>query len=687
MSLVRPLPWSNSRRSWIERGSAVFVLGSGVFLWFAASRLPTAIQLALWAGWALSAALLTRLGYLPLFGPVLFYDMVRTARRNRYVVIRTLYAAFLLLLLFWVYSLVSESGVDNRAMAARMAEDFFETMMVVQLVAVVLLTPAYLGGAIAEEKERRTLEFILATDLRNQEVILSKLGSRLASLALFLLTGLPILSLLQFLGGIDPNLVLLGFAVTGLTMLGTGSVSLFHSVLLRRPRDAIGATYLMLVAYLALATLCLVIKVGPGWKWALQDWFPEGSKALDAIADVIGVVTDVINAGSPIALIVEVGLAGPKGTLATTLPGLLRNYAAFHVVVAALCLGWSMARLRVVGLRQTVGRVRTARETRMLRPPVGELPMLWKETLEGRLKLSWPLWLAGVPLVLLTIGIGGYICSDYLLVHLADLFFGNWARLRDVVNPNQHSLARDMNVWARITGGCVACIGLMWTAVRASTGISSERDRQSFDALVTTQLHSEGVLGAKLLGSLIGARLGFIWLAAILLLACLTGGLHPLALPLTLGAWLIYATFFAMVGLFCSMVCSTSTRATVATVLFSIGLGVGHWLIWFCLAPLFFFAHSAGPDTAAEYIMKFQVGMTPPAVLIMLMHSYPDLAEGFSPNHYGEWLSYCLLGLFLWGSATVVFWFGSLAPRFREAMRREPAHAEGLDASRPVRHG
>ena len=78
------------------------------------------------------------------------------------------------------------------------------------------------AGSIAEEKDRKTLEFLLATDLRNREIILSKLGARLANLLLFILTGLPILSILQFLGGVDPNLVLAGFAATFLTMAGLG---------------------------------------------------------------------------------------------------------------------------------------------------------------------------------------------------------------------------------------------------------------------------------------------------------------------------------------------------------------------------------------------------------------------------------------------------------------------------------
>jgi ABC-type transport system involved in multi-copper enzyme maturation permease subunit len=662
------------KRSWIEHASAAAVVVAAIGLWFlGGTTLPLATQLVLWAAWLLAIGILHHAGYLPLFGPVLFYDMVRTARRNRYVLIRTLYAGFLLMLLFWVYGLVADQHLDNRAQAARLAQDFFEWLMVVQLIAVVLLTPAYVGGAIADEKERRTLEFILATDLRNQEVVLSKLGSRLANLALFLLTGLPIISLLQFLGGIDPNLVLAGFAVTGITLVGAGSVSLFYSVFMRRPRDAIGLAYLFMVAYFALATLCLGIKMAGAWNSVLDEWL--GPPLLPWCVAFMDDFTDVINAGSPLALIIHVARSGQAGALATDLPGLLRNYAAFHFTVAGICLGWSIVRLRRVGLKQTVGREIKASEAHQERPPVGELPMLWKELLEGNLKLGWPAWIAIVVLAFVTLGIGIWICIDYGLVNLGDIVFGRWHGLRNLYHP-QHGLARDMNIWARITGCGVACVTLLWVAVRASTSISGERDKQTFDALITTQLGSDSVLGAKLLGSLIGARLGAAWLAAILLLACLTGGVHPFAVPLTLGAWVLYACFFAMVGLFCSMVCSNSTKATVATVLVSIMAGIGHWLAWLCIGPLFFFAHSSGPDSVAEYLIKFQFGMSPPCVLIWMMYSYPEIAEGYGRDHYGEGLAYCLLGLFLWGAACLVLWFGSLTPRFREVMRREHGYAE-----------
>ena len=51
---------------------------------------------------------------------------------------------------------------------------------------------------------------------------------------MLVITGLPILAALQFLGGVDPQLVLAGFAATLLTVASVAGLSIFNSVLCRR---------------------------------------------------------------------------------------------------------------------------------------------------------------------------------------------------------------------------------------------------------------------------------------------------------------------------------------------------------------------------------------------------------------------------------------------------------------------
>src|SRR6185437_3660347 len=120
---------------------------------------------------------------------------------------------------------------------ARLAEQFFFAFMTVQFLAIFVLTPGYTAGAIAEEKDRKTLEFLLATDLRSREIVLSKLMARLVNLVLLVLAGLPVLSLTQLWGGVEPALVLAGFAATLLTLFSLAGLSVLLSVYARRPRD------------------------------------------------------------------------------------------------------------------------------------------------------------------------------------------------------------------------------------------------------------------------------------------------------------------------------------------------------------------------------------------------------------------------------------------------------------------
>src|SRR2546422_1574357 len=188
----RGLSWSNSRESWEERIGWVLLLTAALGVFWFGGKLSVLQHVVLWGLLGVMAAILLRRGWLKLFGPVLFYDMIRAARRSRYFWLRCVYAGFLLFFLFVAYmNSYSFGRFTDQNQAARLASNYFDYFMVVQFIAVILLTPAYVAGAVAEEKDRKTMEFLLATDLRNREIVLSKIGARLANLTLFVLTGLP----------------------------------------------------------------------------------------------------------------------------------------------------------------------------------------------------------------------------------------------------------------------------------------------------------------------------------------------------------------------------------------------------------------------------------------------------------------------------------------------------------------
>jgi ABC-type transport system involved in multi-copper enzyme maturation permease subunit len=524
--------------------------------------------------------------------------------------------------------------------AGRFAQNYFETFMVVQILAVMLLTPAYVAGSVADEKVKKTLEFLLATDLRNREIVLSKLLSRLANLTLFVLTGLPILSLIMFLGGVDPNLVLAGFAVTALTMAGLGGLSILNSVSFKRPRDAVTMTYMALVAYYALSFLAATYR---------------SSLSAPPLNDIV----EAFNAGNIFLSLPRVSRAADAGTLATEVPILLKSYGLFHGIVFAAGTILAVLRLRRVALKQMYGKPRrtSVRTSLFGRPAVGLQPMLWKEFfVEGGFRFNL---LAAVILALLLIGT--------LLPGLIIVF--NW-----MIDPSRggpmgdwFNMSREMNIYIRLAGTGVAFLLLLGVAVRASTSISSERDRQTLDALLTTPIDSSTILWSKWLGSVLSFRLGWAWLALIYGMGILTGGLNLFALPLLLASWFVYAGVFAAIGLWFSMSCGSTMRATVLTLFTTVGLSIGHWLI--CM-PLCYIPAMGGGRFGEDFI-KIHAGMTPPAVLGLLAFSGEDFRHDFGRSEFAQIIFFCMFGIFVWSVAGLGFFFGMVNPRFRTITGRQ----------------
>ena len=76
-----------------------------------------------------------------------------------------------------------------------------------QLLAVLLIGPALAAGTIAQERERRTMEYLYATPLSNLEIIIGKLGGRVLQILYLVLSGVPVLALAMLLGGIAPRAI------------------------------------------------------------------------------------------------------------------------------------------------------------------------------------------------------------------------------------------------------------------------------------------------------------------------------------------------------------------------------------------------------------------------------------------------------------------------------------------------
>jgi ABC-type transport system involved in multi-copper enzyme maturation permease subunit len=671
------LSWAASRETWKELSLGLGLLLSAAGAWWFSRDWAFAQQVLLWSILLVILAVLSRRGWLKFFGPVLFYDLTRLTRRSRYFQIRFLYATGLAFLLYWQFgdSFVTPGARVNAAtmrnLQAAFAEAFFVKFMIVQFILVAVLTPVYAGSAVAEEKERKTLEYLLATDLHNRELVLSKLASRGVHLALIVLTGLPVLSFLQFMGGVDPDLVLVSFAATGLTVASLASLSILNSVYARKPRDAILLSYLAVAAYLALGYL--------------GHYFVQGSPSIAKVSLTWGAnpltVEDVVegfNAGNLPKVLSDLNddLASGK-TLAAVVPGMFRGYLICHGLVALVCAAWAVARVRAIALRQSAGTRRkpVAYAPRRHRPRVGALPMIWKEIfVEPGFRLTGMGWLAVCFFVTISLVPVVWVGARFLQAPETTLYAnqpfggrpyhhgGTPASTYDLLKEEWTRLGMELNPWIRIMGTAIACLMLLGVAARASTSISGERDRETLDALLTTPLHSHDILFAKWLGSLLSVRWAWLWLGLIWGVGLLMGGIHPYAIVLSCLAWLIYASCFAGLGLWFSTACKTSLRATLWTLTICVGLSFGHWLLMMCCLPL-------GNVFVLREMRELQAILTPPGVLYWMSAATEEFGKTM------EWDIKTLLAylglLFLWPPAAMILW-SNTRHRFRKLTSRMP---------------
>ena len=602
-----------------------------------------------------------------LFGPVLFYDLLRVSRRSRYILIRFAYAAALAILVYWQFSQWSARtfGATRGPVLAKdmavFAEQIFYIFMVVQLALVLCLTPAYAATSIAEEKERKTFEYLLTTDLRNREIVLSKLLSRLANLTLIVLTGLPILGFLQFLGGVDPDLVLAGFAATAITMVSLGSFSVLVSIYARKPRDGILFAFLGVAAYVALGFLALQVLNFP--LLATQPLTP-GSNPL-----VLGDLVNAFNAGNLIIVLRQLHVAWSGGKpLAGLIGGLLRNYLLWHGVAALACVLWAVFAVRRVSLRD-VPRKEAPGQRRLL-AKIGLRPMIWKEiVVEPGFRLRWYSRLVLYLFVVVSLIPPAWAFALYLL-DLGAMPYQMPAGMVPIkVGTTLYELGKSLNGWARAMSTILGCLMLVGVAVRASTSVSGERDRETLDSLLTTPLQSHDILFGKWLGSLLSVRWISAWLGLIWIIALLTRAMHPLVVPLFLVAWLVYASFLAGVGIWFSTACRTSLRATFYTLAVCALLGGGHYLLYSCFIPV-------GPIRGLfGDFMGILSAFAPPRVLYGLTAAeYEFFQEG-----WGLWTILAYFALFFWALGALFIWTITRS-RFRRmtsriSSRRPPQRA------------
>jgi ABC-type transport system involved in multi-copper enzyme maturation permease subunit len=680
--LPRPSGRVKNALPWV--GVLVWAVGA-VGVWYAGQRYhwsPGELVLA-GCAWLGVLAVAARDFIRGMFGPVFTYEITRLGRRRLTFILRLLYVICVLALLLLRYlDWLGEVGYFRQGAdrvpyerLSNFATSFFYIFMGVQYAVIVLLTPAYVAGTVADEKERKTLEFLLATDLRNREIIFGKVAARVTNLLMYVLAGLPVIAFMQLFGGIDPDQLLAATAATVITVIGLSAVSVAFSVAMRRPRDAIALAYLATLVYIAgsfaLAMFVLVqqftlARTGAA-PWVVLGLSIDPVKVLDVVREI----TDWIAAGNVAYALVS--MAGPSNGNVTPdmVATALFRYAVFWGLATALFLGYAVWRLRAVALYQSygapkqVGRGRAARAAKA-RPAVGDDPMFWKEVfVESGFRGGCVGWVISVAVVALV------FVGPIMITYFA--FFDRPSYRGSGTAEQWRDFTEGMNGWCRIATGFIGFLLMMAAAVRGAGAVSGERDRDTWVSLMSTPLTAWEMLRAKWLGCVLGLRRGYTLLLAVWALALAVGAVDPPMILVTVLYTAVFVSAFAWIGVFNSITSRTSLIATIRTIMIALFLAGGFWvfLALCCGLPLGLILDRPDLDLL-EYVTHILGGCTPPFVLgwLPLVEYDRRAMEPFSwEERYSLGPLNPVVGFFVWFGLNWVF--GLLSwQAFRKATNR-----------------
>jgi ABC-type transport system involved in multi-copper enzyme maturation permease subunit len=397
-------------------------------------------------------------------GPVFVYESLLNARRWQVYAVRSVFVLLLLVgvAVVWLRrDYLSGAPGPKPALYQQMAqlgEWFFYTMAGIQVSLILLAAPAAAAGAICMDRARGTLAHMMVTDLSDPEIVLGKLGSRLAPIIGLIACGVPVAALATLLGGVEFGAILGLFVVSvALAVLGC-TLALTISVWAAKTHEVLMAVYMFEGL----------------WLLALPIW--EGLSARGTFA------------GPPVwfqmanpFVLVFAPYYQPGFVTAADFMG----FAGVLFALSTLLLALMIARLRGVIVS---GSGRQQKSARRWRPELKRILPSWPSpTLDGN-PVMWREWHRGQPSKL-----GRSLWALLLLICWLLVAWGT----REMMIHGEGQAAHT------VTSGYVLMLvfGLLMLSATAPTALAEERVRGSLDVLLTTPLSTRSIVIGKWWGT------------------------------------------------------------------------------------------------------------------------------------------------------------------------------------------
>lgn len=432
----------------------------------------------------------------------------------------------------------------------------FGLVVLAQTIMAIALIGGHVAPAIAGERDRQSLDALLATRLSSARIVLGAMAAGLVRAANGLAATLPIVILVAFFLGIDARVVVGTEAGLLSTAVLVAALSIVASVESRTKVRAVAAAIGLFNMWLVLPCVLLILRMA--FRLRVPRW---SSEALLGMLD-----------SSPLGVTASlVGLFPRPG-------GFVESVARMAALEVAGALGltlWAVVRLRPAsrslhdaGGRPALFPVLRARWRRP-RPPCGDDPVFWY-SLHSTRATSWPDRVLEIAIELAILGSVAMGTLWFARPAFAELAAHGYAASPEAraplpVSPPARATAgtsilpargpapgqaarRRFNIALRQTSMMFVVLYAVMVSGTAAAGVVQEYERKTWLGLIATPVTGGEILRGKMLASLWRVR----WINVLLLgpwaVGLLTGAVHPLGFLLAVAGLAVSAGFFAATG-------------------------------------------------------------------------------------------------------------------------------------------
>lgn len=123
--------------------------------------------------------------------------------------------------------------------------DLYVFIAIMEFIMLLLIMPAITAGSISGERERQTLEIMLATRMTPAQIVLGKLASAGGTMLMLIFSTFPILAMVFVYGGITGKDILMMLFCFITIAIFVGSIGIFCSAISKKTTTATVATYVI----------------------------------------------------------------------------------------------------------------------------------------------------------------------------------------------------------------------------------------------------------------------------------------------------------------------------------------------------------------------------------------------------------------------------------------------------------